>query len=75
MADDISQVTVQYKCQLVEVPFLCALSYGCMWLVMTILYLFCDKERFVQFMKDFTTFLHTYNASIHLSQAKISHLV
>jgi len=58
MANYISQVTVQYKCQLVEVPFLCALSYGCMWLVMTLFYIFCDKERSVQFMKDFTTFLH-----------------
>lgn len=58
MANYISQVPVQYKCQLVEGPFLCGLFYGCMWLVMTIFYLICDKERSVQFMKDFTTFLH-----------------
>jgi len=58
MTDYISQVIVRCKCQLVEVPFLCALPYGCMWLVMTIFYLFCDKERFVQFIKDFITFLH-----------------
>jgi len=58
MSNYISQVTVQYKCQLVEVPFFCALSYGFMWLVMTIFYLFCGEERFVQFMKAFTIFLH-----------------
>jgi hypothetical protein len=46
-------------------PFLHTSSYGCMWLSLDglattsfITYLFCDMERAVQFIKDFTTFMH-----------------
>jgi hypothetical protein len=79
--DCISQVTALHEPQLVWLPFLHTSSYGCMWLsldslatISFITYLFGDTERAVQFIIDFTTFMHVKQASIHSKRAKVSHL-
>jgi hypothetical protein len=79
--DWISQVTAKHEHQLVQLPFLHTSTYGCMWLSLDglattsfITYLFGNTERAVQFITDFTTFMHVKQASIHSKRAKASRL-